>query len=103
MDNKKELLMFLSLVDGMLDENYLDNTLDFILDAEVNDCLIKMYCFMMTEVGNPDHERIYNEFLISYHSLNEKQQEIVKNDFKKIIEAQDGHKKVKRKGEIKYE
>ena len=101
MDKKKELVMFLSLVNDMLGESYLNGPI--YLDEEVNDCLIKMYFVMMIDESNPDYERLYNEFLLAYHSLNEEKQKIVREDFKKICDAQDEQKKIKRKGEIKYE
>ena len=104
MDKTKELIMFLSLANGMMENSYLN--LPIYMDEEVNDCLIKMYFVMMTGDGHPDNERLYNEFLLAYHSLNEKQQEIVKKDFISICEAQDRNQeqeKVKRKGEMKYE
>ena len=100
---KKELVQLLSIIGAITGEYLFDY--DFIMDPEVNDCLIKMYFFMMTGDGHPDHDKYYNEFLHSYYSLNEKQQEIVRNDFINIIEAQDKNEqeKVKRKGEMKYE
>lgn len=101
MDKTKELLMFLSLVNDMLGESYLTGPI--YMDEEINDCLIKMYFVMMIEEGHPDYERLYNEFLLAYHSLNDRQQEIVKNDYQNIIDAQDENYKVKRKGEMKYE
>jgi len=101
MDKAKELLMLLSLTGGMLKDSYLNTPI--YMDEEVNDCLIKMYFVMMTGEGHHDYERLYNEFLLAYYSLNEKQQEIVKKDFQNIIDAQDVNYKVKRKGEMKYE
>ena len=101
MDKAKELLMFLSLVNDMTENSYLN--LPIYMDEEVNDCLIKMYFVMMVTENHPDYERLYNDFLLAYHSLNDKQQEIVKKDYQNIIDAQDENYKVKRKGEMKYE
>ena len=103
MDKKKELLMFLSLAESMIGDSYLNQSV--YLDEEVNDCLIKMYFVMMIEEGHPDYERLFNEFLLAYHSLNDEKQKLVREDFKKIIEAQNRNEreKVKRKGEMKYE
>jgi len=101
MDKAKELLMFLSLINGISEDSYLN--LPIYMDEEVNDCLIKMYFVMMIEKCHPDYEKLYNDFLLAYHSLNEKQQEIVKKYFQNIIDAQDENYKIKRKGEMKYE
>ena len=73
MDKAKELLMFLSLVNDMIGNSYLN--LPIYMDEEVNDCLIKMYFVMMVTENHSDYERLYNDFLLAYHSLNDKQQE----------------------------
>ena len=88
--NVKELTMLLSVF-PVFSESYID-LLDISLDSDVNDCLIYMYFYMMSGDDSyyQKHRKIYNR-------LNKEQQEFVKNDYLKIIKAQDEHEKVKKK------
>ena len=75
---------------------------DYIDDEMVNDCLNDMYLYMIC--GNEFAEKkqqYFSEFENKYNKLNSEQQELVKQEYIKIIEAQDRNK-VKRKGD-KYE
>ena len=77
----------------------------YAYDQKVNDCLMNMYFYMMHPNENKKEE-YFKEFEKSYNDLNEEQQEMVKQDFIEIIEAQDKNKekeKVKKKGMNKYE
>ena len=94
---KKELIKFLTMV-GALDGDYLNQDYEIIVDFDVNDCLIYMYFYMMS-----GDDKYYQTFHEKYSKLNKEQQEIVKNDYINIINAQDEIYKVKRKGEMKYE
>ena len=91
----QKLLMLLNIMDNFNPE-YHESNITF--DGDINDCLITMYVYMMS-----GDEKYYQEFIKKYDTLNEEQQEFVKNDYLNIINAQDEFEKVKRKGEIKYE
>ena len=73
-----------------------------IEDSEVRDCLMDMYFYLLLDDGDKK-EKMYQEFLDKYHKLNEQQQELVKNDFIELMNAQDNKEKVKKKGNDKYE
>ena len=79
-------------------------------DNEVCDCLMKMYFYMLISPDEEEKkEKMFQEFRNKYHKLNEKQQELVKQDYINIINAQDKYDeenekiKVKKKGMINYE
>lgn len=80
-----------------------------IKDDMVNECLMDMYFFMLSsELDEKIHNELWEIFLKSYHSLNRLQQEIVKQDYIDIINAQDKYEeenkgKIKKKGMINYE
>ena len=101
MDSQREFIKFMCFLENIMGSDYVNQPMYF--DEEINDCLIKMYFVMMTGEGHPDNDRLYNEFLLAYHSLSEDKQEIVKRDYQNIIDTQDENYKVKRKGEMKYE
>lgn len=77
-------------------------------DEMVTDCLMNMYFYMLSgDMDEKVHEEYWRKFDESYKKLNKKQQEIVKNDYIDIINAQDKYEeekiKVKKKGMINYE
>ncbi len=75
--------------------DYID---DYIEDDLVNDCLMSMYFYMICDSKNKDKEKFYKEFDEKFQKLSEDQQELVLNDYLKIIESQEKKKeKVKRK------
>ena len=80
-----------------------------LYDEEVTDCLMNMYFYMLTGESKEEvHEEYWKKFQESYRKLNKEQQEIVKNDYINIINAQDKNDeeeniKVKKKGMINYE
>ena len=96
MKASEELLIALNLCQG-ISGSYFDSR-DISLDPLVNDCLIYMYFYMMS--GDDKYYQKHSEI---YNRLNSKQQEFVKNDYIKIINAQDENEKVKKKGEMKNE
>ncbi|MBR3661180.1 MAG: hypothetical protein IKN63_04725 [Bacilli bacterium] len=97
MNDSKKLLMLLGIMNNMSSNSYQDQMITF--DPDINDCLIYMYVYMMSGEG-----KYYLEFSQRYVKLNDYQREFVKNDYINIINAQDeNEKKIKRKGEIKYE
>lgn len=74
-------------------------------DDEIDECLMNMYFFMISDKMNNDkREELWQAFESSYQKLNSEQQEIVKKDYLSIIDAQNKNKeKVKKKGMINYE
>ena len=74
-------------------------------DDEIDECLMNMYFFMISDKMNNDkHEELWQAFESSYQKLNREQQEIVKKDYLTIINAQEKNKtKVKKKVMINYE
>ena len=93
--NKKNLvLMSLNIMESMDNNSYLSS--EITLDSDINDCLIKMYFYMMS-----GDYKYYDDFIKIYNNLNDKQKEYVKNDYINIINAQDEGKKIKKKGEMK--
>ncbi len=75
---------------------------DYIDDEMVNDCLNDMYLYMICSNEFAEKKQQYfSKFENKYNKLNSEQQELVKQEYIKIIEAQDRNK-VKRKGD-KYE
>lgn len=78
-------------------------SMDYIDDPLVNDCLMSMYFYMMCDNKfQKKKDELFIEFNEKYEKLNEEQQELVKQDYISIIEAQNNRNKVKRKGD-KYE
>ncbi len=75
----------------------------YIEDEKVNDCLMKMYFFMLLNESDNRKEKMYIEFCQEYDKLNNEQQEIVKKEYLNIINAQNNKDKVKKKGMINYE
>jgi len=101
--NFEKWLILTSLINDITDDNYDLKALNYTFDDEINNCLIKMYLLMIIKESDKNYQKLFDEFLFSYHKLTEEKKEFVRKDFKKIINAQNEQKKVKRKGEIKYE
>ena len=102
MNKKKviDLLMSMSLLGSSEYAGYYPN------DERVVECLWDMYFYMMySGIGNEEKkEEYFSEFGKKFNNLNKEQQEIVKNEYIDIIEAQNKNKeKVKKKGMSKYE
>ena len=73
-------------------------------DEEVDECLMNMYFLMISDgMSKEKREQLWKTFDESFNKLNSKQQEIVKQDFIDIINAQNEKNKVKKKGMINYE
>ena len=53
----KNIIKALAIL-GTISDDYLDSDFNMIMDPEVNDCLIKMYFFMMISEGHPDKVKI---------------------------------------------
>ena len=96
------LLMLTDFIKTMTDDTYL-KSLNFTFDDEVNNCLIRMYLLMIMEESDKRYKKLFDEFLSAYYKLKEEQKEFIRKDFKEIMNAQNERKKLKRKGEIKYE
>ena len=58
------------------DNNYLSH------DSEVNECIMKMYFYLLS-----GEEERFMEFEVLYDKLSYKQKEIVKNDYIYILES----------------
>ena len=63
---------------GEYSDNYLFD------DMEVNDCLMKMYFYLLS-----GKEEDFSEFEVLYDKLSEEQKKIVKNDYIYIMESRD--------------
>lgn len=98
MNNK---IINILLISSLLGTNEYESL--YIEDEKVNDCLMKMYFFMLLDESDDRKERMYKEFCLEYDKLNNEQQEIVKNEYIDIINAQNNKDKVKKKGMINYE
>ena len=73
-NNLNKLLSMRSILGFYYDDfNYCD-------DLEVNDCLMKMYFYILTKEEND-----YKEFEKLYDLLTKEQQEIVRNDYLNLI------------------
>jgi len=96
--NIRDLLLALSVIGA---NEYSDYYID---DNEVNDCLMSMYFYMMCDNKfQQKKDELFKKFNEKYEKLNEEQQELVKQDYLSIIEAQNKNRnKVKRKGD-RYE
>jgi hypothetical protein len=93
MKNKMDLIATLFAVSNTYGEyrDYLN------CSEEANDCLLKMYFYLLEEDNNKKEKR-WNEFEKSYDNLNELDQEIIKNDLIDILENQNkGNIKKKRR------
>ena len=78
----------------------------FINDDRVQECLMDMYFYMLYNGMDNDEkkEEYFQEFERKYNDLDEKQQNIVKVEYRNIIEAQKKkEEKVKKKGMINNE
>ena len=94
------------LITSILGVNEYDSFV--VHDKEVTKCLMYMYFYMLSDdTDEKVHEEYWNKFDESYKKLNKEQQEIVKNDYIDIINAQNKNEeeniKVKKKGMINYE
>ena len=67
---------------GVLLNNYDECNNYLSLDSEVNECIMKMYFYLLT-----GDEENFIEFEILYDKLSSKQKEIVKNDYNYILES----------------
>ena len=81
---------------------------EYIEDQEVNECIMDMYFYMLYGgIENEEkREEYFKEFEKKYNALNKEQQELVKNDYISIIEAQEKNRekeKIKKKGMRDYE
>ena len=77
------------------------SSMDYSCDEQVNECLMKMYFFMLhDEIHSMTADELFDDFYKCNQKLNTKQQDYVKQDFINIINAQDENekRKVKKKG-----
>ena len=105
MNNKIRDILLTSMLLGT--HEYAPFCLD-MHDEMVTDCLMNMYFYMLSsDMDEKVHEKYWRIFDDSYQKLNKEQQEIVKNDYIEIINAQNKYEnekiKVKKKGMINYE
>ena len=67
-------------------------------DYEINDCLIKLYYFLIAGNDNPNIKMYEQQFLRAYKKLSSDKKEIIKEDLKKVLKKQ---KEENEKGEMK--
>lgn len=103
--NKRKLLFALAFSSDY--DSSIDIPIEYALDEEINECLLYMYVFMLTDESYEKHEEYYNEFCKRYEKLSKEKQLVVKDNYENIIKAQDeeekNNTKVKKKGNDKYE
>lgn len=80
----KELLILASILSS---DYTAEIDFEYAFDDEINDCLMEMYFFMLT--GDEERFKAFDEI---YQKLEPKKQEYVKNDYLKIIAAQEKQK-----------
>ncbi len=86
---KKDRLMAISLMLSTVSNGY-DSDIDYYMDDPiVNDCLMKMYLFLLT-----GEQKDYEEFDLLYNTLTEEQKEMVKKDYLSILKRQEENKKL---------
>ena len=89
---------------SMFKNSYLKQDIfDMERNEKVRDCLFKLYILMLTNEDDINYEKRINEFKSLYQSLNEQEQENVKNEYINIMNTQSENSKVKKKGMINYE
>lgn len=76
---------------NQVESNVFDN------DPLVNQCLMHMYFFLLLSDDNPNKEKEFEECMKIYHSFDKEKQEYIKNDFIKIMNAQDENQRQKKK------
>ena len=67
---------------GLLLNNYDEYNNYLFYDLEVNECIMKMYFYLLS-----GEEERFIEFEMLYDKLSSKQKEIVKNDYNYILES----------------
>ncbi len=77
-------------------------------DEKVNDCLMDMYFYMLLMDSDDESkkDKYYRRFEQSFRDLNHEQQEMVREEYKNIIEAQNNNiekERVKKKGMMNNE
>lgn len=77
-----------------------DIPIEYIFDEEINDCLLYMYLFLLTDEDDTKHEEYYKKFSDSYEKLSMDKQMIIEENFNNIKNSKE---KVKKKGNDKYE
>ena len=95
----RDLLIAMSLIGANDYGGYFPN------DEHVIECVWDMYFYMLySGINESKKEEYFNEFGKKYNKLNKEQQEMVRNEYISIIEAQEKNKeKVKKKGMNEYE
>lgn len=70
------------------------DTVNYIDDDKVNECIMYMYLYFICDASQK--EDLFQKFSKYYNELDDKQKELVKQDYLKVIENKDA--KVKKKG-----
>ena len=87
---------FILAIASILGNDYASNIdSEYAFDAEVSDCLMHMYVYMMS-----GEDKYFDEFHELYQKLEPKKQAYVKKDYLSIIESQEKQKVRKREDNI---
>ena len=94
MNSMKNKIELIAMLFGTIGNTYSEYDL-LNCSEEVNDCLLKMYFYLLEEDTNLKEKR-WNDFEKSYDNLNELDQEIIRNDLIDILENKESIKKKRR-------
>ncbi len=94
MNSMKNKIELIAMLFGTIGNTYSEYD-SLNCSEEVNDCLLKMYFYLLEEDTNLKGKR-WNDFEKSYGNLNELDQEIIRNDLIDILENKESIKKKRR-------